>query len=160
MKTDQTYYLLALSHNHIRFYKGDKYGLEPLAIKNLPDGMKETLNIDEYPNWRETHSIAPASSGKGSEGYHGQYNVRQTDKDMLLEFFRRVDKSLHRYLLGKRDPLVLAGVNYLLPIYQRANTYPYLAARGVAGNTERMSLDELHERVWAVSPFARPKVAA
>lgn len=33
-------------------------------------------------------------------------------------------------------PLVLAGVEYLLPIYRRANTYPYLLDGGVTGNPE------------------------
>jgi hypothetical protein len=29
---------------------------------------------------------------------------------------------------------VLAGVEYLLPIYREANTYPHLLAEGIHGN--------------------------
>lgn len=126
MKNNQRYYVLALGHKNVRLYEGDRYGLKPVRIKNFPADMKETLGIDEYPESRETHTIAPASTGKGSEAYHEQYNVSQTDKDMLLKFFRRIDRHLHSFLFYHEKPLILAGVHYLLPIYRKVNTYPGL----------------------------------
>ena len=46
--------------------------------------------------------------------------------------------------------LVLAGVDYLHPIYKEANTYPYLVDEGIEGNPEELSAEELHERAWAI----------
>ncbi len=53
-------------------------------------------------------------------------------------------------LLDEQAPIVLAGVDHLFPIYQEANTYPYLADKGIEGNPEELSAEELHRRAWAI----------
>jgi hypothetical protein len=47
-------------------------------------------------------------------------------------------------------PLVLAGVDYLLSLYKEANTYPHLVDKGIEGNPEELSAEELHEHAWAI----------
>lgn len=148
MDDNQRYYLLALSHKGVSLYRGDHYQIEQLRPRHFPVDLKQALGIDEFPHWYETHTIAPASDGKGSEAYHGQYNISQTDKQMLLEFFRQIDRRLRTLLRKEPAPLLLAGVNYLLPIYRRANTYADLRPGGITGNVSRMDLDTLRERAW------------
>jgi Bacterial archaeo-eukaryotic release factor family 3 len=67
-------------------------------------------------------------------------------------------------LKGSKVPLVLVGVDYLLPIYREASKYPYIIDQGVTGNPERLKPEELHERAWdAVQPRfseAQQKAAA
>lgn len=150
MAANQQYFVLALSHKNVRLYEGDRYHMKRLRPKHFPTDMKQALNIDEYPNWRETHTIAPtySFSGKGSEAVHGQYNVRQVDKDMLKAFFRQIDSSLHEFLRDKTQPLLMAGVEYLLPIYRQINTYPLLIKNGLTGNFEKLGLDTIHKKTW------------
>ncbi|HUY85044.1 MAG TPA: hypothetical protein VMU97_00850 [Candidatus Dormibacteraeota bacterium] len=148
MRRNRPYFVLALGHKNVRLYEGDHYHFGRKYMKDWPADMEKALNIDEYPNWRETHTIGPASTGKGSEAYHGQYNVKQTDKEMLLQFFRRIDKRLHSLLTRRRLPLVITGANYLLPIYRQANTYPGLLACGIAGSPKLEDRDRLRERAW------------
>ena len=142
------YYLLALSHKHVRLYEGDRYRLQQVQLSNFSGDMVETLGIDEYPHSRETHTIAPASSGKGSEGFHQQYNVSQTDKKMLLEFFRRIDHRLHAFLLYHEKPVLLAGVKYLLPLYRKVNTYAGLLDVDITGNQDRSDIHSLGKKAW------------
>jgi Bacterial archaeo-eukaryotic release factor family 6 len=146
LQDNKSYFILGLSHNNVQLYRGDNYKLIPVKLKDFPTNMKLALGIDEYPSWRETHSVAPASLGKGSEASHGQYNVSQTDKIMLLQFFRLVDKRLRVFLKNKPAPLVLAGVEYLMPIYRRANTLKNLFPGGIKGNIEHASLDSIRQR--------------
>ena len=47
-------------------------------------------------------------------------------------------------------PLVLAGVQYLLPIYKEANTYPNLMDTVIKGNPDALRLDELHKSAWEI----------
>ena len=148
MKDNQQYYVLTLGHKNVRLYEGDHYDIKSIELKHFPANMKETLRIDEYPESRETHSIAPA--GKGSEAYHEQYNVTQTDKTMLLEFFHRIDHYLHSFLFSNQKPLVIAGVNYLLPIYRKANTYPGLVNESIPGNQDDPDLQLLKEKAWSL----------
>lgn len=150
MKNNKNYFVLALSHKNVQLYEGDHYHLQPVHLKNFPSDMKKALRIDEYPKWRETHRIAPSYMGKGSEASHGQYNVSQTDKDMLKEFFGRIDHSLHHYLSSQDKPLILAGVEYLLPIYRQANTFPQLLKDDIKGNLEHSRLESIQERAWSL----------
>jgi hypothetical protein len=57
---------------------------------------------------------------------------------------------LQKYLKGKRAPLVLAGVEYLLPIYKEANTYQHLVDEGITGNQENSKPEELKSQAWEI----------
>jgi Bacterial archaeo-eukaryotic release factor family 7 len=146
MENNQQYYILTLGHKNVRLYEGDHYSLKPVQLKNFPSDMKNTLGIDEYPKSSETHTIGPTRGRKGSKAYHGQYNVSQTDKTMLLEFFRQVDQRLHNFLHYHKKPLILAGVKYLQPIYHKVNSYPGLLNKSIAGNQDNPNLFALREQ--------------
>jgi hypothetical protein len=149
LSKNQTYLLLALSHGHVRLYKGDAYRIDRLYPNEVPTSMIHTLHIDEYPNWRETHPIAPASVGKGSRAYHSQYDLSQTDKQMLHTFFRIVDRKIRELTNGQNLPLILGGVDYLLPIYRKVSKYPKILHGSVSGNLDRSSLSYLHKSAIA-----------
>ena len=148
------YFLLTLGHKNIKLFRGDHYGLNPLVVRNFPTELETALRLDEYPKWRETHAIGP--SGKGSEASHGQYNVSQVDKSMLVTFFRQIDRRLHRLLISNRIPLIIAGVGYLLPIYQRVNTYSGLVKVGITGNFQRADLNTLRSKAWELIKETTP----
>lgn len=146
---NERYYVLALSHNDVKLFEGDRYDLHEVQLDGLPSNMQTALNIDERYSWSEKHEIAPSYMGKGSEAYHGQYNAKQTDKVMLREFFRRIDKRLSTFLSRKRAPLIIAGVNYLLPIYRKVNTYPLLIPDYITGNLEHSSFESIRIKAWS-----------
>lgn len=150
MNENRSYFVLALSHKNVHLYEGDHYQLKPVRLKNFPTDMKEALNIDEYPHSRQLHVVAPVSEGKGSEGYHEQYDVSKTDKAMLLQFFRLIDKRLHSFLQKKQLPLIVGGVGYLLPVYRQANTSKYLLPDIIKGNIEHTNLDVIRQRAWSL----------
>lgn len=150
MNDNREYYLLTLAHKNVRLYEGDRFNLTELHIKDFPKDMKEFLAIDEYPSSPETHSVAPASLGKGSEAQHEQYNVSQTDKLMLKEFFRRIDHHIHSLLTQTNKPLIIAGVAYLLPIYRQVNTYPGLVATSIRGNQGKTDMFTLRQTAWSL----------
>lgn len=148
MQGNQQYFVLALAHKNVQLYRGDHFELKLVRLKNFPTDMKDALGIDEYPRSIETHSIAPASTGKGSEAQHEQYDVSQTDKNMLLNYFRQIDRRLHRFLVYHQKPLIIAGVDYLLPIYRKANTYPGLLDISITGNQEHVDPQHIREKAW------------
>ena len=148
MSENRSYFVLALGHKDVKLYEGDHFSLKPVKLQNFPGDMKEALHIDEYPRSLETHTIAPASSGKGSEAFHQQYNVAEVDKTMLEEFFRIIDRRLHFYLSSTHKPLILAGVNYLLPIYRKVNTYSYLWPKNIKGNVKDDRPEQIINKAW------------
>jgi hypothetical protein len=148
LRDNKPYLVLALSHKHVRMFEGDRFGIRQLRLKNFPGNMKESLGIDEYPNTADARKASPAGNRRKSEITHSEYSESQTDKEMLLLFFRKIDASLHKFLQRKSEPMVLAGVEYLLPIYRQANTSPYLVPGGLAGNIERVRFDTIRKRAW------------
>lgn len=150
MQMNQPYFVLALSHKNVRLYEGDRDSIHEIELKNFPHDMLETLRIDEFPKSAETHSIASARTGKGSEAVHEQYNVRQVNKTMLKEFFRLVDREIHSHLQKHPYPLILAGVAYELAMFRSINTYPHLAPDAITGNLDNAPLDDIRDNAWAI----------
>lgn len=62
-----------------------------------------------------------------------------------------------REIIGSRGPvLMLAGVDYLLPIYADVNKYSDLLEAGITGNPDYLEVGELHETSWPlVAPLFR-----
>lgn len=149
------YYLLALGYHDVRLYRGDRYHLELVHLRGLPDNMEQALRIDEVPNWRELHAVASADRGKGSEAYHGQLESKNTDKQMLARFLQAIDSRLGRYLRSQQgELLIVAGASYVQSLYQKVNTYKYMIPVLVRGNVAYESIDTLrHKAVQALTRY-------
>ena len=143
---NQHFYLLSLSHKHTTLYLGDRFSLKPLHAKYFDRGMLQALQIDEFHKSRETHPVAPAYLGKSSRSYHQQYDVSLTDKDMLMEFFHRVNHVVTQSISPTKRPLILAGTERVLATYKKINTYPYLLKETIVGNQEAVSAGALKDK--------------
>jgi len=152
LNSSPPYFVLLLSHNGVQLLKGDRYNIE--QIQEFPTPMKEDLNIDEYPNEFQPHEVAPAIEGKGSNRFHGQYNQTQVDKEMLTKYFRHIDTKLQKVIKNEKIPLIIAGVEYLLPIYRQVNTYPHLLESEIQGSLEHSPLDSIRKKAYKLF---RPK---
>jgi hypothetical protein len=64
-------------------------------------------------------------------------------------------------LKDTQAPLVLFGVDYLLPLYRERNNYPHLVEEGVTGNPDTLRPEEIHAAAWeVVQPVLERGVAA
>jgi hypothetical protein len=97
-----------------------------------------------------TGTATPGGAKQRASIFHGHGASEEDDKSVLLRYFQRVDKGLMELLPEERYPLVLAGVDYLLPIYQQANNYPYLVDAFIEGNPDELNAKELHQRAWKI----------
>lgn len=55
---------------------------------------------------------------------------------------------MHDILNEEHAPLLIAGVEYLHPIYKTVNTYICLVDEGIMGNPDEWNDHELHARAW------------
>ncbi|MBD2460901.1 hypothetical protein H6G89_07570 [Oscillatoria sp. FACHB-1407] len=155
LNRDGEFYILALSQKQVRFFEGSRYSIKQVEIENLPQNIDETLQYDETA--QEGQFRINTSKGgtnnpfQRSGSYHGQ---GAPDRDYhnrdILQFFHQIDAALHPFLKDKRAPLVLVGVEYLLPIYREANTYQHLLEEGVTESPKVVSPEELHDQAWAI----------
>ncbi len=151
------FFILALSQEEIRLFHGTQYSIRELEPEELPESLSEVMLDKGWEKHMQFHTGTRTPGGKGGElpaSYHGQGGYSRDDlKDDILRYFHRVDKGVEELLGTEQIPLVLAGVEFLHPIYEEANTYPHLFKEGITGNPERWSAQELHEKAW---PLVEP----
>jgi hypothetical protein len=151
LSNDGLFYLLALSQGEIRLFEATRYTIQEIELEDMPKSQAEALQYDEPLKQLQFHTqtSGPASSTLRSAMFHGHGVGTDEAKTNNLRFLQKVDAGLRRYLKGEK-PLVLIGVEYLLPIYQEANTYPYLISEGITGNPDDVKPEQLHEQAWPV----------
>jgi hypothetical protein len=150
LSSDGQFFILAISMNDVRLLEGTRYTVEDVDTGNVPTSMAEALWFEDPERQLQWHSATQASIGAGKRPavYHGHSTGEDDIKNSILRYFQLVDRKLVDLLQNNDSPLVLAGVDYMLPIYQEANTYPNLIEEGIPGNPDDLSAEELHRRAW------------
>jgi hypothetical protein len=146
------FYLLTLSRKQVRLFLGSHYSVNEVRLRRVPRGLAEAMKYEEVERQLQYHSGTGATEkgGRRAAVYHGQGAGKAEVKDQILRYFRRVDKAVHGVLRTERAPLVLAGLEYLFPIYRQANTYPHLLETGIDTNADELNVEQLHEQAWNV----------
>lgn len=159
---DGRFYLLALSQNQVRFFEGTRYSISPIDPEDVPESIAEALQYDQPEAQLRFHSTATGGNRVAGHGqgvgsprgnaptYHGQGVGTSEDKSEIHRFLQQVDSGLQPILNDQNAPLVLAGVDYLLPIYRSVSSYNNLLEQGITGNPELMSPEELHDQAWKI----------
>ncbi|MFN6517998.1 MAG: hypothetical protein RMY29_026415 [Nostoc sp. CreGUA01] len=155
LNNDGRFYILALSQKDVRFFEGTRYSVNQIEVENLPKSLDEVLLEDEIQKGVQ-HRIAMSRGGTANPfqqpgTFHGQGSPdRDKHQEDILQFFYSIDAALHEKLRNQKAPLVLAGVEYLLPIYQQANTYAHLVEDAIKGNQEMAKPEELQNQAWQI----------
>jgi len=151
LTSEGEFHVLTLSQNQTRLYVGTRFTLTDITPAAMPQGITNVLGEEDT----ESHLQFRASGqGGGATIAHGHNTAADGTKERLVRYFQEINKALAEMLQGDRKPLVLAGVDYLHPIYREVSPWPQLLPTGVMGNPERFSTAELQNRAWElVHPF-------
>lgn len=142
------FFILVLSQNKVQFFEADRQRIELVEIPNLQAKKEEALNYTSVDRGTQAHSAMHGRLGKQAAVFHGQGGEPDTRKDEIEHYFRMVDAALHPLLREQQAPLLLVGVDYLLPIYRRVNRYPQIVDAEVHGNCDYLTPHKIHERAW------------
>ncbi|MEO1689983.1 MAG: hypothetical protein AAFR62_06930 [Cyanobacteria bacterium J06629_2] len=159
LTNNNEFYLLALSQNEVKFFLGSRYGLNQIELpQDVPPSLAEALKYDDPEKQTQYHS----GDAGGSPIYHGQGVGTTDNKDEIKRYFQQIDSGLTSALNESSTPLILAGVEFLLPIYHEVNSYNNLLEAGITGNPENVATQDLHQQAWAIIEprFASEKQAA
>jgi hypothetical protein len=156
---DGRFYVLALSQKRVRLLMGTRHSVSEMSLDSAPTSLADALAGEQREKDLRFHV---AGHGGALFHGHGSGSDETEHKKDLLRYFQRLDKGIQDLVCINRAPLVLAGVEYLLPIYREANTCAELVEEGIVGNPDSLSDTELHSRAWAiVAPrFARAQELA
>jgi hypothetical protein len=139
---ERVFFVLALSKARARLLRATEEFISEVKLDpDTPRSLEEALKYDEFENHLQFHQTA---AGKNAAMYHGQGTNEQYPKDQVARFFKMLDRGVHGALKDSRAPLVLAGVDYLFPIYRDANSYAGLVPEHLTGNFDHVRDEELH----------------
>ena len=144
------FYLLALSLNNIRLFEGTADAVQEIDL-NFPTSMREVLWADDPEKYLNMRSgSVSVGDGRGSTGIFHGHDPADDEKKDILRFFQSVNDGLNSLLEVKIIPMVLAGVEYLLPLYREASSYNNLLEDSIPGSPDREDTKELHEKAWKI----------
>ncbi|RJR47615.1 MAG: hypothetical protein C4576_09405 [Desulfobacteraceae bacterium] len=145
------YFVLALSMKKVRLMECSRQQVFEVDVPALPASMEEALRYDDPQSRLQFRTGTDRIGDKPSAAvFHSHGTGLEETKNDILRYFKIVNKALENVLQKERDPLVLAGVDYLLPIYEEANTYPHLIKEGITGNPEGWTPEELKKEAWPI----------
>jgi len=146
------FYLLTLSQQEIDLYGGSRYSLAEIDLEQIPQSIADILRREDPEESLQMHTgSAAVFDGRVAAIFHGHGVASQDNpKDYIFRYFQRVDRGIGDLLADEVAPLVLAGVEYLLPIYREANSYPHLVADGIMRDPQGVKLEALHSEAWSL----------
>jgi hypothetical protein len=152
---DGKYYVLALSQQDVRLLECTRNTVREIELEDVPKSLDEALQYDETAKEGQRRMSTPKGGTNNSFQHAGSFHGQGSpDRDKfqrdMEQFFYAIDRGLHKYLQGKREPLVLAGVEHLFPGYREANSYQHLVEDGIPGNPELLKPEELQAKAWEI----------
>jgi hypothetical protein len=150
------FYILAISQKEVRLIQAAHDGTREVNVPGMPENIDEITRLYTDERHVEWHTLTYAQGTRGRAWFHGHGGPVLNVDDKILQFFYDVNKRVHNILQREHVPLVFAGVEYLLPFYREANTYPHLLEAGVHGNPDRISDDQLRRAaIEIVEPYTK-----
>jgi len=147
------FYILALSQNEVRLFEGTRHSIKAVDLpRGTPQNVVHALQLD-HPDKQVQFQTTPAQGATRAallHGNSGQGAVEQDQKERIERYLNRIDASLKPIFRDQKAPLVLAGVEYLLPIYRKISEYAHIMPDGIIGNPEPLGPDELHAQAWPI----------
>lgn len=133
------FYLLVINKQKCKLFRADAFGMEPIEVPGLPDEM---LDVKRLSDKDASTFRAGVSSGSGGANFHGMGGGNPDHKDTIAVYFEAVDDIIYKEVLHAENvPLLLAGVEYLIPIYRSVSDYHNICPESLTGSHEH---DELH----------------
>jgi hypothetical protein len=144
MNDNAQFYLLTLSLKGARLFEGFAHQIDEIDMDDLfPAGFKDSVGYDYVEKNLQFHT---GESGNDKAIYHGHGKGKEEEKSETLKFFRDINDGLMELLRDKEAPLVLAAVDFLVPLYREVNEYKNLVDEFIPGNPEHEDIILLHEK--------------
>ena len=148
---DGHFYILCLSQKKIRLLSCYRYSVQEVDLGDIPRSFTEAMG--ELTR-RYTQSLTFSSSRTVARSplVRGHGTGEDDFKAEILKYFQIVDDGLSHLAvdLDRDAPIVLAGVEYLLPRFQEATKLQNVLDEGLTGNADGLSAEELHAKAWEI----------
>lgn len=147
------FYLLVLSKKQAKLFRADQFGMVHISIPEIPNGIDDVVHFEEKDDQKlfrtDTHG-----AGHGVN-FHGIGSGKPDEKQNIAMYLDEVDETLWKAVLSKENaPLLLAGVEYLIPIFKSVSQYNCIWNDSLTGNLEHEDMQSLYQQALKkMEPF-------
>lgn len=141
------FYLLVISKKQAKLFRADMFGIEHVNVPGLAEIDPGSDHEGEDPTAPtglrgDKELTTAAAMDAGTKG--DQKKLR------LANYLEAIDDVIWKQVLhDKTVPLMLAGVEYLLPIYKTVTDYKHICEEALTGSHERDELPVLYEQAMS-----------
>jgi len=160
LQSADRYQILCLNRHEAKLYEGNRDGLDPVELTNVPSTITEALGNE----LTEQH-LAVGSQGAGASrsprgGVAGSgaapsvhaHGDKADEVDIDRDrFFRFIDRGiLEHHSRASGLPLMLAALTEYHAPFREVSQNPFLMSDGIMTNPEALSTDQLRTEAWQI----------
>ncbi|HZB13554.1 MAG TPA: hypothetical protein VE467_11015 [Chryseolinea sp.] len=135
LNSPQFFYLLIISKKSSKLFRVDNFGIRYIEIKELPNGVDDVVHFEEKDD-QKLFRTGSSGAGQGAN-YHGIGAGKPDEKENISMYLDEVDETLWKEILGTANvPLLLGGVEYLIPLFKKVSRYKNIWETSLTGNLE------------------------
>lgn len=141
------FYILNLNLNKVKLYEATTHTISEVV---LSDEVPTTIN--DYLLFVERQQSLQFRSGQGGKAgamFHGQGGT-DTEKVDIEQYFYELSKHVDAIMDCEPLPAILAGVEYLLPIYKKTSGYGKFTEDVITGSFGDDDVPMLHEKAMVL----------
>ena len=148
LNNDGNFYLLHLDMERLQLFEGTRNSFKEVELdrEEIPVSYAEEEANSEFQGIRKRQGSV---GGGGEFAAHGE-GPGEERKQLVQNYIHRMANKLDKKLNEKPFPLYLAGLDYLIPMFQQASKYPRLKAEHM-GRLNGMNINEIHEKAWTLA---------
>jgi len=152
LASDGRFLVLALSQNRVRLVEASRDGAREIDLGDVPASLAEAGIGPGEPSL-QFHTKAPPG-GREKSAVHFGHGVAGDDashKKRIEEFLRRVARPIEDRVRKRRQPIVLAGVDYIVDLFRKVASYPRILEGSISTNADELSTEDLGRRGFEVA---------
>lgn len=155
LQSADRYQVLCLSRHTAKLYEGNRDGIEPVDLTNVPSSIADVLGDKRSPPTQMVGSYGTRTGSGGTAVHHGHGPQTDPVEADMLKFFRAVDQGIVKHHSRPSGlPLLLTALPESHEPFRRVSCNPFLLSYGITMNPDALSLDQLREHAWKeVRPF-------
>jgi hypothetical protein len=141
LTSNEEFYVVVISKKQVKLFRGDAFGMEFINVPGLANGLGNAPEVDSS----ET-TFRLSEGGNGAAAYHGHGGGNNVDdKALIATSLEAADDVLWKEVLhDKTAPLLIAGVEYMIPIYKSVADYKYIWNDVLTGSYEYTDTQTLY----------------
>ena len=147
--TDHLYYVLAVSLKAVRLIECHEHYCRVLSLPpDVATSIEQAiLGEDEHQTHTLRHGGDASNVQSGGGAWHGQaQEIQQKEHEDTMFFLRQLDEGVRRVLKDQDSPVVLAGVDSLVPFYRKASSLRNLHPDAILGSPDHVASEDLADK--------------